>query len=180
MSTQTIRAGKSSAGLISIPASLAVVLGLFCLLPRAQENRALEISIGLAVATLLTFAALLRRRVIASGRTLKLEFLPKRVHYVQLVMHSSIYLYWGWYWREVYHYVPLILVQILYAYALDILVCWSRRDKWIAGFGPIPIILSTNLFLWFRDDWFFLQFVMISIGVVAKEYIQWKRDGRTT
>jgi hypothetical protein len=58
------------------------------------------------------------------------------------------------------------------------LVCWSRRDKWILGFGPIPIILSTNLFLWFKDDWFFLQFAMISIGVVAKEYVQWNREGR--
>jgi TPR repeat protein len=94
-------------------------------------------------------------------------------------MHSCLYLYWGWYWREVYDYVPLILVQIVYVYALDMLLCWSRRDRWIAGFGPIPIILSTNLFLWFRDDWFFLQFVMISIGVVAKEFVTWKRDGRT-
>jgi len=28
------------------------------------------------------------------------------------------------------------------------------------------------------DDWYFLQFVMISIGVVAKEYVQWKRTAR--
>ncbi len=140
----------------------------------------LELSLGLAVLALLAFTALLRRRVIASGRTLKMEFVPKPVHYVQLAMHTSVYAYWGFYWREVYHYVPLIAAQIIFAYALDMLVCWSRRDRWIAGFGPFPIILSTNLFLWFRDDWFFLQFAMISIGVVAKEYVQWKRDGRST
>ena len=180
MPTQTIRKRNTSVRLLLLPMSLAGVLALFCLLPRAQENRTLELSIGLAVAVLLAFAALLRWNVIASRRTLTMEFLPRRVHYVQLVMHSCLYAYWGWYWREVYHYVPLILVQIIYVYALDMLLCWSRRDRWIAGFGPIPIILSTNLFLWFRDDWFFLQFIMISIGVVAKEFVVWKREGRST
>jgi TPR repeat protein/Na+-translocating ferredoxin:NAD+ oxidoreductase RnfD subunit len=159
---------------------LAGVLVIFCFLPRAQDNPALRVSIGLAATALLLFAVLLRQHVVASRRSLTVELLPRRVHYVQLVMHSCLYAYWGWYWREVYHYVPLILVQIIYAYALDMLLCWSRRDRWIAGFGPIPIILSTNLFLWFRDDWFFLQFVMISIGVVAKEFVTWQRDGRRT
>lgn len=140
----------------------------------------LELSLGLGVGALLVFALLLRRSVMASGRTLTIGFMVRRVHYVQLIMHTCVYTYWGWYWREVYHYVPLIAAQIVFAYALDMLVCWSRRDRWISGFGPIPIILSTNLFLWFRDDWFFLQFAMISIGVVAKEFVQWKRDGRST
>ncbi len=95
-------------------------------------------------------------------------------------MHTCVYTYWGWYWREVYHFIPLILAQIVFAYALDMLVCWSRRDKWILGFGPFPIILSTNLFLWFRDDWFYLQFLMIAAGVIGKEFIKWKREGRLT
>jgi hypothetical protein len=180
MPTQAIRKKKGTARLVSLPVLLAVALGIFCLLPRAEANRALLVSLALAATALLVFAWLLRRSVIASGRKLKLEFLPRRVHYVQLAMHSCLYAYWGWYWREVYGYVPLILVQIVFAYALDMLLCWSRRDRWILGFGPIPIILSTNLFLWFRDDWFFLQFAMISIGVIAKEYVHWKRDGRDT
>jgi hypothetical protein len=95
-------------------------------------------------------------------------------------MHTSIYVYWGWYWREVYHYAPLIVAQIVFVYVLDMLVCWSRRDKWILGFGPFPIVLSTNLFLWFKDDWFFLQFLLVSTGVLCKEFITWKRDGRRT
>ena len=95
-------------------------------------------------------------------------------------MHTSIYLYWGWYWREVYHYAPLIVAQIVFVYVLDMLVCWWRRDKWILGFGPFPIVLSTNLFLWFKDDWFFLQFLLVSTGVLCKEFITWKRDGRRT
>jgi hypothetical protein len=74
----------------------------------------------------------------------------------------------------------MILAQIIFVYALDMLVCWWRRDKWILGFGPLPIILSTNLFLWFRDDWFFLQFLMVATGVLGKEFIKWKRDGKLT
>jgi hypothetical protein len=109
---------------------------------------------------------------------LSYEFRPRPVHYVQLMMHSSIYLYWGWYWREVYHYAPLILAQIVFVYVFDMLLCWSRRDKWILGFSPFPIVLSTNLFLWFRDDWFWLQFMLISTGVLCKEFITWNRDGR--
>jgi len=97
-----------------------------------------------------------------------------------MLMHSSVYAYWGWYWREVYHEIPLIAAQVLFLFALDMLVCWARRDNWILGFGPIPIIFSMNLFLWFRDDWYYLQFVMVAIIVLGKEFLRWKRDGHST
>jgi hypothetical protein len=29
-------------------------------------------------------------------------------------MHSCVYAYWGWYWREVYHEIPLIFAQIAF------------------------------------------------------------------
>src|SRR5262249_5139878 len=38
--------------------------------------------------------------------------------------------------------------------------------------------LSTNLFLWFKQDWFFLQFAMIAFGFAVKEFIRWNKDGR--
>ena len=60
------------------------------------------------------------------------------------------------------------------------LLSWSRRDTYTLGFGPFPIIFSTNLFLWFRQDWFYLQFVMIAVGFAAKEFIRWNKDGRQT
>ena len=153
-------------------------LALFSALPWVRANPRLSGSIWTAVAALLIFFFLLARGVARRGRVLTYEVLPRPVHYVQMAMHSSIYIYWGWYWREVYHYAPLIVAQIAYVYALDMLVCWSRRDKWILGFGPFPIVLSTNLFLWFKDDWFFLQFLLISTGVLCKEFITWNRDGR--
>ena len=58
------------------------------------------------------------------------------------------------------------------------LLAWSRRRDYILGFGPFPIILSINLFLWFRDDWFYMQFLMIAVGFMGKEYLRWQREGR--
>ena len=156
------------------------LLACFCFYPRVMQNTRLLISFGSAIAGLLFFLFVLSRQVARTGRKLFYKTVLRPVHYVQFVMHSSIYAYWGWYWREVYHFIPLIIAQLVFAYALDMLVCWSQRDEWILGFGPFPIILSTNLFLWFRDDWFYFQFAMIAIGVLGKEFIKWRRDGKLT
>jgi len=158
--------------------ALIVIFGCFPFLPAVRSDPRLMWSFIGTAAALLLFLFFLRRQVLKTGRVLSYEFLPKPVHYVQLTMHSCIYAYWGWYWREVYHQIPLIIAQIVFAYCFDMLVNWSRRDKWILGFGPFPIVLSTNLFLWFKPDWYFLQFLMLATGVFCKEFITWKRDGR--
>jgi TPR repeat protein len=163
-----------------LPALLTLVFAAFTLLPRVDVNPHLERSFLAAAGFLLAGLCALWWSVARSGRTLKYEFVLRRVHWVQMIMHSCVFTYWGWYWREVYHEIPLILAQVAFLYVLDMLVCWSRRDNWILGFGPIPIIFSMNLFLWFRDDWFYLQFVMIAIIVFGKEFLRWKRDGHST
>ena len=158
--------------------ALNLLFASFVFLPRVHAYPRLEWSILATAAALFLFLLFLRREVVKTGRTLRYDFVPRPVHYVQLTMHTCIYAYWGWYLREVYHHVPLILCQIVFAYTLDMLVCWSRRDKWILGFGPFPIVLSTNLFLRFKPDWFFLQFLMLATGVLCKEFITWNREGR--
>ena len=72
----------------------------------------------------------------------------------------------------------LIAAQLVFAYAFDILLTWSRRERYTLGFGPFPVIFSINLFLWFKVDWFYWQFLMIAIGFAAKELIRWNKDGR--
>ena len=62
--------------------------------------------------------------------------------------------------------------------AFDMLLTWSRRDRYTLGFGPFPIILSINLFMWFRPDWFYLQFVMVAVGFAVKELVRWNKEGR--
>ena len=68
--------------------------------------------------------------------------------------------------------------QLVFAYGFDLLLGWSRRDAHRLGFGPVPVIFSINLFLWFTDDWFHFQFLLVAIGFAAKELIRWERDGR--
>ena len=74
----------------------------------------------------------------------------------------------------------MLAAQLLFAYAFDMLLCWSRRRTYVLGVGPFPVIFSTNLFLWFRDDWFYLQFLMLAVGFMGKEFVRWHRDGRST
>jgi TPR repeat protein len=96
---------------------------------------------------------------------------------LQLFCHSSIYAYWGLHWSGVPDHVPMLLAQICFAYLFDIALLWTRRGSFRWGFGNIPIVLCTNLFIWFKDDWFYWQFPLIALAFAGKELIQWNRDG---
>lgn len=160
---------------------LWVFLGIFAAflaLPKVHDNRVLLWTFVTITGLLAAAILWLSRDVAAKGRILTYNFEPRAVHYVQFSMHSLIFAYWGWYWPEVYRHIPLILAQVAFSYVLNMLVGWWRRDNWTLGFGPIPIIFSTNLFMWFRDDWFYLQFLMVALGVFGKEFLTWQRDGR--
>lgn len=114
----------------------------------------------------------------AHGLTIDVSLRPQ--HYLQALAHTAILVYWGFYWDPLRHAAPLIVAQLVFAYAFDMLLSWRRRGTYTLGFGPFPIIYSTNLFLRFHDDWFYLQFAMIAVGFLAKEFIRWNRDGRRT
>jgi hypothetical protein len=129
-------------------------------------------------ACLLAWQFLTFARAERTGRTLRVEYRPVKSHYIQASVQFCVYVYWGWHWRRVYSEAPLILAQVAFLYVFDALLSWSRGRAWRLGFGPFPIIFSTNLFMWFKDDWFFFQFVMIATGALAKEFIQWERGGR--
>ena len=155
---------------------LAFIAGLaaFLLLPRINGNAVLAWSIGgaaLALFAWYTWTAARRKR-------LKLEISLRPQHYLQAIAHTAIFVFWGMYWPPIREAAPLIAAQIVFAYAFDMLLAWSRRDTYTLGFGPFPIIFSTNLFLRFRDDWFYLQFLMVAVGFLAKELITWQKDGR--
>jgi len=112
-----------------------------------------------------------------SRRGFLLDIALRPQHYVQACAHASIFVYWGWYWRPVYDFAYLIVAQLLFAYAFDALLTWSRAERFTLGLGPFPIVFSTNLFIWFRPDWFFLQFLMLAVGFTAKTLIRWDRNG---
>ena len=144
--------------------------------PVRQSPRLLSAFLATA-SLLLVWNGLLLISARRACRTFTLEIVLRKQHYVQACAHASIFLYWGWYWQPVYESAPLILAQLFFAYAFDLLLTWSRRDTYTLGFGPFPIILSTNLFLWFKPDWFYLQFAMVAVGFAAKEFLRWNKDG---
>ena len=102
--------------------------------------------------------------VLRRGQKVALEIVLRRQHYLQACLQGSLILYWGYYWREVYHAAPLIVAQLLFAYGFDSLLSWTHRRTFALGFGPFPIIFSITLFFWFKDPWFYRQFVMVAIG----------------
>jgi hypothetical protein len=111
-------------------------------------------------------------------RPLAIEIVLKKQHYMQACGQGVILLYWGWYWPQVYESLLFILAQLVFAYAFDMLLSWTRRDSYVLGFAPFPVIFSINLFLWFKPDWFYLQFVIVALGMAAKEMIRWNKEGR--
>ena len=151
--------------------------GLAFLAPVRENPKTLWTFLGVAAA-LGAWNVLLLVWSRRKGRTLALEVVLRKQHYVQACAQGSVLLYWGWYWPPVYAFAPFILAQLFCAYAFDMLLCWSRRDSYTLGFGPFPVIFSINLFLWFKPDWFYLQFAMVAVGLAAKELIRWERDGK--
>ncbi len=166
-------------GGFGVPLVLVGLLLLLSLLPRVQMHDTLAWSFRIAALGLLAWQLLLFLRSRTDNVRNGFSVLLRPQHYVQAMVQCSVYAYWGYYWRPVYDHFWLLLGQIAFAYAFDMLLSWSRRRDYTLGFGPVPIILSINLFLWFRDDWFYLQFLMIAIGFMGKEYVRWQRDGRS-
>jgi hypothetical protein len=165
-------------GLLLLPLLAAGVLVGIGLLPRAQQNAALVWSLwgtaGALIANALAIGVGAVRGVISIDATVDV----KRTHWVQGALQASIYVYWGSYWAAVPAHALLIVAQIVFLYALHMMIAWSRGKAARLGFGPFPIVLSTNLFLWFRDDWFYLQFAMLAVGAFAKDLITWEYCGR--
>ena len=127
------------------PTLSALGLILISFTARVQENPVLVRSFWAAAAVLLLWNAVLHAtlRSASAQRFLRLEF--RAQHYIQAPVQLSVYLYWGYYWQPVYDYFWLLLAQLVFAYGFDMLLAWSRRETYVLGFGPFPIIFSTNL-----------------------------------
>lgn len=164
----------------AVPLGLTLALLAVSLAPRVQASTVLAGSFQAAAAALAVWQAVLwlRLRAEPAGRSFQVVLRPQ--HYLQAAVQLSVFLYWGYFWRPVYDHAWLLVGQLLFAYAFDLLLSWSRRERYALGFGPFPIIFSTNLFLWFRDDWFYLQFAMLAAGFMGKEFVRWRREGRST
>ena len=161
-----------------LPLVFIVVLAAMGALPVVRENPRLVWSFGGAAAALGLWHVWLLSTRLRHRRLLTLTLDVRKQHYLQACAQASVLLYWGYYWREVYDSAHLIVAQLLFAYAFDMLLGWTRRDTYSLGFAPFPVIFSINLFLWFKPDWFYLQFLLVAVGLAAKELIRWEKNGR--
>ena len=168
----------SPAGAFGAALVPALALAAFVLVDRVHDNPALFRSFLGAALALGAWNVVLLAASQRGGRRRTLEITLRPQHYVQACAQASVLLYWGWHWPPVYDTIPLIAGQLVFAYGFDLLLGWSRRDTHRLGFGPVPVIFSINLFLWFTDDWFHFQFLLVALGFAAKELIRWERDGR--
>ena len=166
------------AAAFGLVAAVAGALAGFGFLDVVSYDPAFQWSFFAPGAALLAWSALLFGTAQRRGRSLILQVSLRKQHYVQACAQLAVFAYWGWHWRTVYDLAFLIAAQIVFAYAFTMLLSWSRGNSHTLGFGPFPVILSINLFLWFRDEWFYLQFLLVALGFLAKEFIRWDKDGR--
>lgn len=158
----------------------ALGLAGLALLNSVRQNQNLLWSFLGAAAALLIWAAALLGAAARVGKSFRLDIVLRKQHYLQACAQGSVLLYWGWFVRNVYEAAPLIAAQLVFAYGVEMLLTWSRRDTYRLGFAPFPVVLSINLFLWFKPEWFHLQFLMVAFGFAAKEMIHWHKEGRST
>ena len=163
-----------------VPLVLTLGLLLLSLAPRVTDNARLSLAFLAAVVGLLAWQGVLFARLSRAGASRGFRIVLRPQHYLQALVQLTVFAVWGWYWRPVYDFAGLLLAQLIFAYAFDMLLAWSRGERYVLGFGPFPIIFSTNLFLWFTDDWFYLQFLMVAAGFLGKAFVQWRREGRRT
>ncbi len=160
------------------PLLLIAALFAFAFIPAARANARLFYSIIGAGAGLSLWGAILLVLKRRSARTFNVEIAIAKPHYVQAAVQLVILFYWGWYWPRAFAELPLIAAQLVFFYALDALLAWSRGRTWRLGFGPLPIVVSTNLLLWFKHDWYIYQFLLLTTGALAKQFITWNREGQ--
>jgi hypothetical protein len=161
-----------------VPLAFTLGLVLVASVERMRASPILTWSLWVTAGALLLWQAWLFARTLREDSAPTFTVALRAQHYLQACLQLSVFAYWGWYWRPVYEHAWLLVAQLLFAYAFGILLAWTKRESYALGFGAFPIVLSTNLFLWFRDDWFYLQFVMIAVGLLGKEFVRWNREGR--
>ena len=171
-------ARQPAAWLPFLPLAFASALAVLVFLPPVRQNLRLLATFLGAAGLLAAWSLALLLAARQTGRALQLEVVLRKQHYLQACAQGLVLMYWGWYWPQVYASAHLILAQLLFAYAFDMLLGWSRRSLYTLGFAQFPVVFSINLFLWFKPDWFYLQFVMVAVGLAAKDLIRWDKDGR--
>ena len=104
--------------------------------------------------------------------------LYKRALLIQLCMHLCIFIFWGTYSSAVANHFPLILHQIAYVYLFYFTSCMIFKKSFVLSLALIPMIFSINLFMWFYNDYFLFQYLLISLAILAKMFLTRNVNGK--
>lgn len=119
-------------------------------------------------------AAVLALVILGWTRRDQLQWVLRPNHLVPAMIQCTLYTYWWLYTSPVQSRFVDIAAQLAFAYGFEGLLRWSRGRTWQVSLGPVPVVLSTNLFVWFSQPW--LQCTAIAIALFTKEFVH--RDGR--
>jgi TPR repeat protein len=150
----------------------------FMLWERVQATAGLFWAFAVSTALFGFWLGWLFLRMKREGTELTIDFRPRLPHWIQMLIHGSIFVYWGLHWEGVFEHMPLIAAQVLFAYLMEMCLAWTQYRNFRLGFGPVPIVGSTNLFLWFKDPFFGAQFGMLAVSYLARQFIRWEREGQ--
>ncbi len=162
-----------------LPCAVAAALAAFLLHPGVQRTPGMFWAFVVAVAGILVWTAWLYSAARHRSEGLVLDFVLRTPHWMQTLAQGALLVWWGAFVSLVPAWAPLIIAQLLLAVAVESLFSLTRRGRYSLGLGPVPVVFSVNLFLWFTEPWFFLQFAMIVLVYTGKEFIRWQLDGHS-
>jgi hypothetical protein len=94
---------------------------------------------------------------------------------IQQLAQVSIYIGLSIHWPQMREQLPLTLAQVIFAYQLDIFWVWLRRSpQYRLSLSPTPIILSINLFIWFKDSVFYWQWLLVVFAIFSRSLFTYK------
>ena len=162
-----------------LPCASAAGLAAFLLHPGVRGEPAAFWTVAAAVVGIVVWTGWLFASRRERGEDLTLELVLRTPHWMQTLAQGALLVWWATYVDMVRLWAPMILAQLLLAVAVEGLFALTRRGRYAAGLGVVPVIFSVNLFLWFTGPWFFFQFAMVVLVYAGKEFIRWQLDGRS-
>jgi hypothetical protein len=100
-----------------------------------------------------------------------------RAVFAQILVQLSIYIYWGQFNKAAITRLPLVFHQIFFGYLFIFLLSGLSGKKFKISFSPAAAILSTNLFIWFSSELYYVHYALIIIAMTAKTYLTRKVNG---
>lgn len=101
----------------------------------------------------------------------------KATHLLPAMLQLTLLAYWGLHWEGLFGHLHFILIELVFAYALEALLSLWVLRRWRLSFGVLPIVLSTNLFVQY-DSLEELYMIAIALTVAVSSKILIRPGGR--